>query len=79
MGFGEKDVEVVLMKFKCRLKIIYAEDEITQEELSEKTGISSTTLSALANNKQLPSFKTSYVISEAVKRPINEIWVRINE
>ncbi|WP_026678758.1 helix-turn-helix transcriptional regulator [Fictibacillus gelatini] len=67
------------MKFKCRLKIIYAEDEITQEELSEKTGISSSTLSALANNKQLPTFTNAYIISDAVKRPINEIWVRINE
>ena len=41
---------------KIRLKVILAENEMTQKELAEKTGIRPPTISAIANNtaKHLP-------------------------
>ena len=39
-----------MIMIKCRLKVVLAENEMTQKELHEKTGIRPPTISAMANN-----------------------------
>lgn len=41
---------------KCRLKVLLAEHDMTQKELSEKTGIQTNTISKMCRNdiKQIP-------------------------
>ena len=65
------------MEFKCRLKVIFAERNITSKELAEKIGISRATISGLINNKSLPTFETAYLISEELEMDIREIWCKI--
>ncbi len=60
----------------CRLKPILAEDGIKHGWFAEKIGISKGTLSAIVNNKQLPSFDVTYAICLETKRSIHEIWIK---
>jgi putative transcriptional regulator len=68
------------MKFECRLKVILAEEKIkdpnfTQGKFAEKIGVTKSTLSLIANGKNLPSFEVVYKICKELKRPIEEIWI----
>lgn len=64
------------MKLKCRLRVILAERELKQGELAEKVGISATTLSALVNNRNLPTLPVAYQIAEALGMRIEDIWIK---
>lgn len=64
------------MEFKCKLKVIFAERNITSKELADKIGISRAAISGLINNKSLPSFETAYLISEELGMDIREIWAK---
>ncbi|WP_297987239.1 helix-turn-helix transcriptional regulator [uncultured Anoxybacillus sp.] len=64
------------MRFKCRLKVILTEKEIKQGDFAERIGISQGALSAIVNNRSLPSFTVAYAICEELNMPINEIWVK---
>jgi len=64
------------MKFKCRLKVILAERDIKHGDFAEQIGVSKSTMSALINNKQVPSFEVAYRIVELLGMRIEEIWVR---
>ncbi|SDI19601.1 DNA-binding transcriptional regulator, XRE-family HTH domain [Alteribacillus persepolensis] len=62
------------MKYKCRLRIIFAEKEIKQKEFAEKVGISPAGISALVNNRALPSFENAYKICKELDMRLDEIW-----
>jgi putative transcriptional regulator len=64
------------MKFKCRLKIIFAEREIKQGEFAKKIGVSASALSAIANGHTYPSFPVMYAICEELNMDVREIWIR---
>lgn len=64
------------MKFKCRLKVIFAERGIKQNWLAERIGISRATLSLLMNNKSLPTLSVAYRIAEELDLNVMEIWVK---
>jgi len=70
---------VMIMKFKCRLKIIFAEEKLkdknfTQKEFAKRIGVTDTTLSQIVTGRTLPSFEVAYRIVKELKRPIEEIW-----
>ncbi|MED4240658.1 helix-turn-helix transcriptional regulator [Priestia megaterium] len=67
------------MNFKCKLKVILAEKEIKHGDFAKVVGVSPAGLSALVNNKSLPSFESAYRISEALEMDIKEIWIRPKE
>jgi putative transcriptional regulator len=78
------DVEIIyevikLQKYKCRLKVILAEEGIRQKEFSQKAGISESTLSGIVNGHTLPSFENTYLICKELNKPIWEIWVEEKE
>ncbi|WP_096224909.1 helix-turn-helix transcriptional regulator [Geobacillus sp. FJAT-46040] len=64
------------MEFKCRLKVIFAERGIKQGDFAKRIGISQAALSAIVNNRSLPSFQVAYAICEELRLPINEIWIK---
>ena len=59
---------------KNRIKVIRAELNLTQEELSKKIGISRVTLNKIENGKIAPNGETIVRIVRALKRPANEIF-----
>jgi putative transcriptional regulator len=67
------------MKFKCRLKVIFAERDIRQKEFAERVGISPAGISALANNKYNPKFEHAYRIAKELGMNIEEIWIEEDE
>lgn len=73
------------MEIKCRLRVILAEKEvkegkkITQGEFADKVQISKAALSALINNRALPTLEVAYRISEVLDLPVEEIWVKKSE
>ncbi|MBO1515073.1 helix-turn-helix transcriptional regulator [Metabacillus bambusae] len=72
------------MKFKCRLKIIFAEKKMedknfTQGKFADDIGISLGALSSLANEHSLPSFPVAYAICEKLGKNFNEVWVKIED
>jgi putative transcriptional regulator len=64
----------IMMGIKCRLKIIMAELGIKQKWLAEKAEISHAQLSALANNKNLPTLPVAFRIAKALGMRIEDIW-----
>jgi putative transcriptional regulator len=67
------------MKYKCRLKVIFAEEKLkdksfTQKKFAKKIGITDTTLSQIVNGKSLPTFDVLYKVLTELKRPISDIW-----
>ncbi|MBG9585606.1 helix-turn-helix transcriptional regulator [Cytobacillus firmus] len=67
------------MQFKCRLKIIFVMRGIQQGEFAKKVGLSPAGISAIVNNRSLPSFPVLYRISEELQMDFREIWIRIDE
>ncbi|MGH1257504.1 MULTISPECIES: helix-turn-helix transcriptional regulator [Bacillus] len=63
------------MKFKCRLRIIFAEREIKQKEFAKLIGLSQSTLSTLVNGANLPTFTSAYRIAKELNMKIEEIWI----
>ncbi|PGR00696.1 helix-turn-helix transcriptional regulator [Priestia megaterium] len=66
------------MDFKCKLKVILAEREIKHGDFAKVVGVSPAGLSALVNNKSLPSFENAYRISESLNMDVREIWILNN-
>jgi len=64
------------MKYKCRLKVIFAERDIKQGEFAKKVGVSASAISSLVNGHTLPSFTVAYKISEQLNMDIREIWIK---
>lgn len=62
------------------IKEIREQKEITQEELSKRSGISRNYIAELENNKKAnPSFKTIYKIATALQVEIRQIYVAIGD
>lgn len=62
--------------YKCRLKVIFAEQEIKQTDFSKMVGIANNTLSQIVNGR-IPTFEVALRIGEALKLPVEEIWVKV--
>ncbi|PFE06700.1 helix-turn-helix transcriptional regulator [Bacillus cereus] len=63
------------MRFKCRLKVIFAKQEIKQGTFAKKIGLSESALSSLVTNRTLPSFTNAYVIAKALNMHVEDIWI----
>lgn len=64
---------------KCRLKILLAEHDMTQKELSEKTGIRLASIGDMCNNKakHIP-IETIDKICELFNCGVEDLFIRIN-
>lgn len=64
--------------------MIFAEEKakdrkFTQKKFAEKIGLSQTSLSQISNNLTLPSFDVVYRILMELKRPIEDVWVLLED
>jgi putative transcriptional regulator len=67
------------MKYKCRLRVILAEREIRHGDFAKRIEMSPAAFSAIINGHTLPSFDTTYKISEELDMDFREIWIVKNE
>lgn len=68
-----------MTKYKCRLKVIFAEKEIKQGEFAKKIGVSPAGMSAIVNNNSLPTFSVLWNICEELGMDFREIWKKTEE
>lgn len=59
---------------KNRIKVIRAEQRISQEQLAAKAGISRTTIAMIENEKCIPDGKTIAALVTALNTPANKIF-----
>ncbi|MBY2180952.1 helix-turn-helix transcriptional regulator [Clostridioides difficile] len=66
-------------KFVCNLKKYRVAQELTQEQLADIVGVRRETIMRLEKAQYNPSLKLAIDISRAVKAPIEDIFISINE
>lgn len=65
----------ILSKFSSRMKYIMNRDEITQNELSEMTGISQGQISKYINCSQMPSLSNAVLIANALSFDLWSVYI----
>lgn len=65
------------MELECRLEKIRKRKKMTQRELSERTGIAITTLSAYENNKWIMSTPTLWTVAKALNCRVDSLYKEI--
>lgn len=64
------------ISLKNRLKVLRAERDWSQEELSRRAGVSRQTINAIEKGKYHPSLPLAFKLSEVFQLPIEEIFLR---
>ena len=64
------------MKFKCKLKVIFAELDIKQSDFAKRIGVDDSTLSAIVRNRTKPRFDTAYLICKNLVNPLRRFHRR---
>jgi putative transcriptional regulator len=49
-------------------------DEMTQQQLAEKTGVSRQTIVAIENGKYFPSLELAFLIAFTFQKPLEEVF-----
>lgn len=57
-----------------RIKVFRAEQNMTQEDLANKCGVTRQTIIAIEKNKYVPSLELAFKVALVFKRPIEEIF-----
>ncbi len=60
---------------KNKLKVFRAMEDLTQEELADKIGISRQTVIAIESNKYLPSLALAFKLASLFKVKVEEIFI----
>lgn len=55
-------------------KLRFLSDEITQQQLAEKTGVTRQTIIAIENDKYSPSLDLAFRIARALNTPIQDVF-----
>lgn len=68
-----------MKKAKSRLRnrvreLRFHAGEMTQAELADKAGVTRQTIAAIEKNKYAPSLETAFLIAEAFRKPIGEVF-----
>lgn len=73
--FTEKefDMDKALISNNIRRLRFFA-DEMTQQELADKTGVSRQTIVAIENGKYFPSLELAFRIAHTFKVPLEEVF-----
>lgn len=59
----------------CKVrKMRFLANEMTQQKLSEKTGIAVSTLSAYENNKRIPNAETLWILASALDCKVDDLY-----
>ena len=60
---------------KNKLKVFRAMEDLTQEELADKIGISRQTVIAIESNEYLPSLALAFKLASLFKVKVEEIFI----
>jgi putative transcriptional regulator len=60
-------------------KFRFHENEMTQQELADKTGVTRQTIVAIENGKYFPTLELAFRIAGVFKVPLEEIFTFISE
>ena len=55
-------------------KLRFLKDEMTQQELAEKTGVTRQTIVAIENGKYFPTLELAFRISHVFNLPLEEVF-----
>jgi putative transcriptional regulator len=58
----------------CRLKVILAERNLKQKELSEMTGIGKSHMSQIVNGQIIPTLDVAFKIAAVLGLTVHDIW-----
>lgn len=70
---GEKPARMVLRNRIRGLR--FAADEMTQQELADRIGVSRQTLNAIEGEKYSPSLEVAFQIARVFGKPLEEVFV----
>ena len=62
------------MELKSKLKVVMAEKEITNRELSRKAGLHENYISDLRNKRKEPGIYNALLVANALNVNVEEIW-----
>jgi putative transcriptional regulator len=62
------------VEIRCKLKVIFAERNIKHGDFAQRVGISQATMSALVNERNLPTLPVAYRIAKELDLNVMEIW-----
>lgn len=66
---------VVHMQISNRLRELRARDDLTQEELAKRVGVTRQTILAIEKGEYLPSLELGFKIADAFKTPIEQVFI----
>jgi putative transcriptional regulator len=66
-------------KMATKLKIAMVEKDLTQRDLSEKAGISETSISGLVRGRTSPSIEVALKLAHVLEKSVEELWGHLIE
>jgi putative transcriptional regulator len=60
---------------KNKVKLFRTQNNLTQQDLAIKVGVSRQTISAIENNKYLPSINLAFKLSKIFKTTIEKLFI----
>jgi len=60
-------------------KLRFSNDEMTQQELADKTSVTRQTIVAIENGKYFPTLELAFRISRVFKTPLEEVFTFYEE
>lgn len=60
-------------------KLRFSNDEMTQQELADRTNVTRQTIVAIENGKYFPTLELAFRISRVFKKPLEEVFTFYEE
>jgi putative transcriptional regulator len=64
------------MQIQNRLRELRGRDDLTQEDLAKKVGVTRQTILAIEKGEYLPSLELGFKIAEVFQLPVNEVFIK---
>ncbi|MDD5628295.1 MAG: helix-turn-helix transcriptional regulator [Elusimicrobia bacterium] len=61
--------------FKCRLKVLRAERDLTQEELAQAVGVTRQTIISIEKGDYVPSLLLGVKLARYFQKPVEEVFL----
>lgn len=64
-----------MSELKCRLKVLRAETDMTQEDLAKAVGVTRQTIISIEKGDYVPSLLLGLKLARYFKKPVEEVFV----
>jgi putative transcriptional regulator len=65
------------MKITNKIKVLRAMNNMSQEDLAKKSGVTRQTINAIENNKYVPSLSLAFMIAEVFGVSVTKVFKKI--